>query len=140
MKNKHFKIQSLVQLYEMLPENERIITDILRQIIIDTLPKDYKEKISYNVPFFQGNKAICLVWPSTIHGGGIREGVLLCFWYGNRLKDVDNYLNHGTNKQVFYKIYKTYEDINEPAIVKLLEEAVRVDQLSAKTRRVNSNS
>ena len=135
MKNKRFKIQSLVQLYEMLPENERIITDILRQIIIDTLPKDYKEKISYNVPFFQGNKAVCMVWPSTIHGGGIREGVLLCFWYGNKLNDNDNYLNHGTNKQVFYKIYKTYEDIDEPAIVKLLQEAVRVDQLSAKTKQ-----
>jgi len=131
--------QSLVQLYELLPENERIITDILRQIITDTLPRGYKEKISYNVPFFQGNKAICLVWPSTIHGGGIREGVLIGFWYGNLLNDTDNYLDHGTNKQVFYKIYKTIEDIDQPAIVKLLLEALRVDQLSAKIKREKSN-
>lgn len=130
MKENRIKIQSLVQLYELLPENERLITDILRQIIIETLPKDYKEKISYNVPFFQGNKAICLIWPSTIHGAGIREGVLLGFWYGNRLNDMDNYLMHGTNKQVFYKIYKTLEEIDQAAIVKLLNEAVRVDQLS----------
>jgi hypothetical protein len=128
MKERRAKIQSLVQLYEILPENERIITDILRQIIIQTLPKDYKEKISYNVPYFYGRKGICLVWPSAMPGGGIKEGVLLGFWYGNKLNDVDNYLNHGTNKQIFYKIFKTYDEIDEVAIVKLLIEAVRIDQ------------
>lgn len=82
MKERRIKIQSLVQLYEILPENERITTDILRQIIL----------------------------------------------YGNKLNDVDNYLNHGTNKQIFYKIFKTYDEIDEMAIVKLLKEAVRIDQ------------
>jgi len=33
----------------------------------------------------------------------------LGFWYGNKLQDVDNYLTHGTNKQIFYKIYKSLE-------------------------------
>jgi hypothetical protein len=139
MRKKRLKIQSVVQLYELLPENERILTDILRQIVISTLPQGYREKISHNVPFFQGNKAICLVWPSTIHGGGIREGVLIGFWYGNLLHDLDNYLDHGTNKQVFYKIYKTVEEIDQAALVKLLEEAVKVDQLSAKTKQKKSN-
>ena len=55
------KIRSLVQLYELLPENERIITDVLRQIVIDNLPAYCKEKISYNVPFFYGNKGICII-------------------------------------------------------------------------------
>ncbi|MGH2645971.1 MAG: hypothetical protein ACRDE8_00320, partial [Ginsengibacter sp.] len=77
-----FKIKSILQLYEMLPENEKIITDVLRQIIIDNLPKEYKEKISYNVPFFYGKRGICIVWPATIPRGEIREGVLLGFWYG----------------------------------------------------------
>jgi hypothetical protein len=49
-------------------------------------------------------------------------------WYGNRLKDVDLYLTHGTNKQIFYKIYQSVEEINEKAIVKLLREAVEVDR------------
>ena len=34
-----------------------------------------------------------------------------------------------TNKQVFYKIYKSAEEIDERAIVKLIKEAVRVDLL-----------
>ena len=124
-----FKIRSLVHLFELLPEEERIIVDVLRQIIIENLPERCKEKISYNVPFFYGNRGICIIWPATIPRGGIKEGVLLGFWYGNKLKDPDHYLTHGTNKQVFYKIYKSAEEIDEKAIVKLLKEAIRLDEL-----------
>ena len=122
------KRNTLVQLYELLPENERIIVDVLRQIIIENLPPECKEKISYNVPFFYGNRGLCIVWPATVPRGGIKEGVLLGFWYGNKLNDVDHYLTHGTNKQIFYKIYKSPGEIDETAIVKLLKEAIRVDK------------
>ena len=125
---KPFKINSLVQLFTMLPENERIIVDVLRQIVIENLPSYCKEKMSFNVPFFYGKKGICIIWPSTIPRGGITEGVLLGFWQGNKLNDVDHYLTHGTNRKVFYKIYKSPEEIDEAAIAKLLKEAVRVDQ------------
>ena len=60
------KIRSLVQLYELLPDNERIITDVIRQIVTDNVPSYCKEKISYNVPFFYGNKGICIIWPATV--------------------------------------------------------------------------
>ena len=128
MHSTSFKIKSLVQLFELLPENERIIVDVLRQIITENLPSYCKEKISYNVPFFYGNKGICIVWPSAIPRGGIKEGVLLGFWYGCKLNDKDNYLTHGTNKQIFYKIFKEPEEIDEAAIKKLLKEAVRLDK------------
>lgn len=121
------KIKSLLQLYENLPDEERIITDVLRHIITDNLPPNCKEKISFSVPYFYGNKGICIIWPSAIPRGGIKKGVLLGFWYGNRLKDIDGYLTHGTNKQIFYKVYYSAEEINERAIVKLLKEAVAVD-------------
>ena len=121
------KITSLVELFSILPEDERIIVDVLRQIIIETLPEYCKEKISYNVPLFYGNKSICIVWPATIPRGGIKKGVLLGFWYGNRLKDEDRFLTHGTNKQVFYKIYLSPEEIDERPIKKLLKEAIKLD-------------
>jgi len=124
-----FKIKSLVQLFDLLPENERIIVDVLRQIVIENLPSNCREKISYSVPFFCGNRGICIIWPATVPRGGISEGVLLGFWHGNKLNDADNYLTHGTNKQVFYKIYRSAEEIDEAAIVKLLKEAVRIDRL-----------
>ena len=123
-----FRIKSLVQLFDILPEHEKIIVDVLRQIVIENLPAYCKEKISYNVPFFYGRKGICIIWPSTIPRGGIKEGVLLGFWQGNKLNDVDNFLTRGTNKKVFYKIYRSPDEIDEDPIVKLLKEAIRSDR------------
>ena len=123
------KINSLIQLFEILPDEERIIVDVLRQIILENLPKNCKEKIAYNVPFFYGNRGICIIWPSTIPRGGIKKAVLLGFWHGNKLNDADHYLTRGSNKQVFYKVYQTAAEINEPAVVKLLQEAIRIDHL-----------
>jgi len=122
------RIKSLVQLYDLLPEDEKIIVDVLRHIVIETLPSYCKEKISFNVPYFYGKKGICIIWPSTIPRGGIRKGVLFGFWYGNKLNDVNNYLVQGTNKQIFYKIYHTPEEINVREIVRLLKEAVKLDK------------
>ena len=122
------KIRSVAQLYDLLPEEELMIVDVLRQLIISTLPEYCKEKISYSVPYFFGKKGICIVWPATIPRGGIKSGVLLGFWYGNKLIDVDRYLTHGTNKQIFYKIYHSVEEIDVDAVSKLLEEAVELDR------------
>lgn len=122
------KIRSLIQLYEILPEQERLMVDVLRQIVKETLGDYGKEKISYNVPYFYGRKGICIIWPSTIPRGGIRQGVLFGFWYGRKLRDTEHYLEHGTNKQIYYKIFRRVDDINERAIVKLLKEALKVDR------------
>jgi hypothetical protein len=124
------KITSVVQLYELLPDNERIIVDVLRQLISGTLPSYCKEKLSFNVPYFYGKKGICIVWPSTIPRGGIKKGVLLGFWHGNKLKDKNGYLTLGTNKQVFYKIFQNPEEIDQEEIVRLLREAVKIDKQS----------
>jgi hypothetical protein len=125
--NHNNKITSLVQLFDRLPENERIMVDVLRQIVIENLPTHCKEKLAFNVPYFYGNKGICIIWPAAIPRGGINQGVLLGFWQGNKLNDEDGYLTHGTNKKVFYKIYRDAEEIDEAAIVKLLKEAARID-------------
>jgi hypothetical protein len=123
------KITSLVQVFERLPENERIIVDVLRQIIIENLPNYCKEKLAFNVPYFYGQRGICIIWPASVPGGGFKEGVLLGFWQGNKINDQDGYLTRGTNKKVFYKIYRNAEEIDEAAIVKLLKEAVRLDSM-----------
>lgn len=123
-----FESRSIVQLYERMPENERIIVDVLRQIVRETLPEYCKEKISYNVPLFYGNKAICIIWPASVPRGGVKEGVLLGFWHGNKLNDPDSFLTHGTNKQIYYKIYKSPEQIKERPLKRLLKEAVKLDR------------
>lgn len=123
-----FDSKSIVRLYERMPENERIIVDVLRQIVRETLPGYCKEKLSFNVPLFYGNKAICIIWPASVPRGGIKEGVLFGFWHGNKLNDADGFLTRGTNKQVYYKIFRSPEQIEEKPIKKLLEEAVKLDQ------------
>lgn len=125
---KRIKFQSFVEFWDSLPENERIIVDVLRQIIIEHIPKTCTEKLSYNVPSFYGRRRICLIWPASIARGGIRSGVLLGFWQGYRLPDAENYLIHGTNKQIYYKIYQSVDEIDEHAIAGLLKEAIEVDQ------------
>jgi hypothetical protein len=124
------KISSLLHLFDRLPEHERIIVDVLRQIVLENLPSYCKEKLAFNVPYFYGNRGICIIWPASIPRGGIKQGVLLGFWQGNKLNDEDNYLTQGTNKKVFYKIFRNVEEIDETAIVKLLKEAVRIDRIN----------
>ncbi len=133
------KIQQVHQLIDIIPEHEWIILDVLRGIIQQRLPEYCKEKISYNVPFFYGHRGICIIWPAAIPRGGIKEGVLLGFWQGNKLQDPQGYLIKGTNKKIFYKIYKRVEEIDVGAITQLLDEAIWVDQqhkISKRTRRL----
>lgn len=125
------KIETIYDLFSILPENERIIVDVLREIVLESLPSYCKEKISFSVPYFYGHKGICIIWPATVPRGGIKSGVLFGFWYGNRLIDQDKFLTHGTNKQIFYKIYQTPEEIDDKPLKRLLKEAVKLDLLGA---------
>ncbi|HKZ67265.1 MAG TPA: DUF1801 domain-containing protein [Chitinophagaceae bacterium] len=124
------KFRSMMEFWDWLPENERIIVDVLRQIILENLPKACKEKLTYNVPFYYGKKRICLLWPGSVPWGGFKSGVLLGFCHGNKLKDPADYLTHGTNKQVFYKIFNSVDEIDEMAIITLLKEAVKIDGIT----------
>ena len=125
------KIYSLPELYDIIDTEEKIMVDVLRQIVIENTPDHIREKISYNVPFFYGTKGLCFIWPASIPRGGIKKEVLLGFWYGNKLKDDDGYLVHGKNKRVYYKIFQRVEEIDQTAIVKVLKEAVALDMIAA---------
>lgn len=54
------KIKNIVELFTILPEEERIITDVLRQIILETLPGYCKEKFHLMFPSFMEIKAFAL--------------------------------------------------------------------------------
>ncbi|WP_018628141.1 DUF1801 domain-containing protein [Niabella aurantiaca] len=135
MENKKVKFRSLVELFAFLPADEALLLDILRGIAIETLNGYGKEKISYNVPFFYGNRSLLLIYPAAVPRGGFKSGVMFAFWYGNRLKDEDHYLEHGTNKQIYYRIYHSAEEINISALQTLIHEAVELDKTFKKPRR-----
>lgn len=115
------------EFWEYLPDDEREIVDVLRQIVLENLPAHTIEKFAWNVPCYYGRRQICIIWPASVPRGGIKRGVLLGFSQGHRLPDVHNYLTHGTNKVIFYKIYRSVDEIDERAIVSLLREAVTLD-------------
>jgi hypothetical protein len=116
-----------MELYDLLPEDERSMVDALRHTISETLPGYCQERLSYNVPFLYGNKGTCIVWPAAAPREGIKAGVLLGFWNGQQLVYKDRFLTQGTNKQIFYRIYRYVEEIDKRQIRKLLKEAVRLD-------------
>lgn len=121
------KPQTLAQLYQRINENERVIVDILRQLTLEVLKGYGREKISFGVPYFCGNKGICIIWPASVPRGGFKKGVLFGLWYGNQLQDPSGYLTHGTNKQIFYKIFQSPEEIRIRPLKALLKEAIRLD-------------
>jgi hypothetical protein len=124
---KGLKFQNIVEFREYLSQEEKEITDYLRDIVLRTLPATCKEKLSYNVPFYSGRRRICFIWPGSVPWGGFRKGVMLGFCQGNKLKDPNFYLTHGSNKQVYYIIYNTLEEIDEDIVVSLLEDALLTD-------------
>lgn len=114
-------------LYDMLTPQEVVILDVLRGIIKDRLPPYCKEKLSFNVPFFYGHRGICILWPASIPGGGVNEGVLMGFWQANKLDDIHHYLTHGSNKKIYYKIFKHVSEIDIENIYFLLDQAIELD-------------
>lgn len=131
-----FKVKTLDQLYSVLPESELIITDVLRELIHAVSDGYCKEKISFQVPYFYHHKGIAIVWPSAIPRGGIKEGVLFGIWYGNRMSHLYDYLTKGENKQIFYRVIQSVEDIDEKKIKKILREAIEIDKNWKKSPRL----
>ena len=121
------KFKSMLEFWEHLPESERIITDVLRQVVLETLPPYCKEKLTYNVPFYYGKRRICLIWPASVPWGGIGRGVLFGFCQGPKILDSEGYLDHGNNKHVYYKIFRSTEEIEIDQLTTLLKYAVKID-------------
>lgn len=103
------------------------MVDVLRQIILENLPETCKEKFAWNVPCYYGHRMICIIWPASVPRGGIKNGVLLGFAQGKKLKNENGYIKSGTNKKIYYLVIPTAEDINEKEIILLIKEAIEID-------------
>lgn len=109
-----------------LPENERRITETLREIILDTLP-GVQEKLSYGTPYFYRKNRICFLWPASAPLGGNYEGVMLGFCKAHLLSNEQGLLDMGARKQVGVVIFKNLKEIREDVIREVLLEAAVVD-------------
>ncbi|MEZ4776402.1 MAG: DUF1801 domain-containing protein [Bacteroidia bacterium] len=113
---------------DYLPDNERVIVDVLRQIILDCIP-DCREKLSYNVPYYWRHSRVCFIWPSAVPWGNVKlNGVQLGFCQGYKLSDEIGFLEKGNRKQVYSKTFTRVEEIDEELVRAYLYEAVEVDK------------
>jgi hypothetical protein len=126
------KIQTLAALYAMLPAEERIMVDVLRGFVAENIPDYCKEKISWQVPNFYGYKSIFIIWPASIKGGGFTEGVFFGCWRGCYLPNKNNFLKSGTNKRIFYRIFKHVDEIDFEGLLVIIKEVVALDKSYSK--------
>ncbi|MBK8955596.1 MAG: DUF1801 domain-containing protein [Saprospiraceae bacterium] len=128
MKYQNLQFKSLDDLLNFLTEDQRILTERLREIIFETLPH-VKEKLSYNVPFYFLNSRIAFIWPGAVPWGKtVKSGVDLGFPLGYLLPP-NSYLQKGNRKEVHIKNILTEADINERIIIELLNQSAEIDEI-----------
>jgi len=124
-KMQNVSFRSVGEFLEYLPAEERVIVDVLRKLILDTLP-GIEERLSFNVPFYRMKKDICFIWPASILWGKKKtyEGVRLGFSYGHLLQDEMGYLDKGNRKQVSWRDFVHTQEIDQDLIRTYLYEAI----------------
>jgi hypothetical protein len=126
------------ELLMRLPDQERVITRMLRSLILAADPR-MREKFSYGVPYFFHHRMICFVWPFSQVPAGYpqptHEGVTLGFCYGNLLANSDGMLQMEKRKQVGVVKFSSTHDIHEREISVLLQEAIIIDESFRKSKQ-----
>ncbi|NQV51648.1 MAG: DUF1801 domain-containing protein [Flavobacteriales bacterium] len=122
------KFQSVEEMLDFLPEDELLMTERLRSLIIECIP-NVEERLSYNVPFYRLRRGICFIWPGAVAWGSKRsyEGVRLGFMQGNLLSDEHGILRRGERKFVCYVEVKDWKKAPIDAIRQCLFEAAIID-------------
>lgn len=121
------KFNNFDEFYDYIHLEEKEIVLFLRELIFEIIP-DIKEKLSYNVPFYSRNKAICYIWPCSIPWGKVtRTGVSFSLSKGYLLNDKYNYLDKGNRKQIYSRHFHSFQDIDVKIVKDFLFEALIVD-------------
>ncbi len=117
------------EFFQSLPKNEQVISRRLRTLILDADP-GIREQFSYGVPYYFRKRRICFVWPQSSQYGPKDALVSLGFCYGHMLSNEQGVLLSEGRSQVYIIKYSSLNDINEPVINALLQEALMVDHLA----------
>lgn len=129
MKMQDVNFRSVDDMMDYLPQDEKEITQVLRELVKDCIPH-VREKLAYNVPFYSLNKNICYIWPGSIPWGkSTFQGVQFGFTSGNLLQDEVNFLEAGKRKHVRTRLLKKLHEDDLNMLRTFLFEAVEVDSL-----------
>lgn len=128
--------KSIEEFLEYLPEEERIIVEKLRKLVLDCAP-DAREKLSFNVPFYSYHRNFCFIWPASVLWGKKKsyEGVRLGFTSGYLMADEIGYLDKGGRKQVYWRDFVHPKEIDAELIRAYIYEALFIDEEQYKAKR-----
>ena len=116
-----------------LPRSERVITQALRSIIMDSDPR-IAEKLSYGVPYFSIRRRICFVWPASAPYGPKVGKVSLGMCFGYLISDHDKMLQMDGRMQVSVARFGSLSEIDERKINEIMQEAILVDNMKLKRK------
>ena len=119
--------------YFDLPEQEQQIVDVLREIVLEAAP-NFREKISYNVPYYFLNSRVCFIWPSSVKPGP-RAGVVFGLCRGQMLSNEQGLLELENRKEVGTITFRRPEEIDADAVREILYEAILLDEEIARGKR-----
>lgn len=119
--------RNIDELFDQLPEEERVIAAILRTLVKENLP-DVREKLSWGAPFYHGKRSICFIWPASIPWGKLQEGVALGFARADVLEH-NGFLGIDNRKQIGRHVFLRAEEIDVEVVSDLLQQALAFDQL-----------
>ena len=117
------KYGNVDEMIAALPKAERVITNRLRALVAECIPKaEEKSYYDWAVPFYKHNRLICFIWPTP------PNGVTLGFQYGNLMSNEDGALLAEGRKQVYVLYIRSMKELNEKQVRALLYEASMIDE------------
>ena len=128
MLNGGLRFSSVAAMLDFLPDDERALTEQLRELIISEAP-DLKERLSFNVPFYKGRRDVCFIWPASVLWGRTKtyEGVRFGLSYGSLVPGCEPYLQRGYRKQVCWRDLQRLTSTDERMIRTVLRAGLAVD-------------
>lgn len=130
---------SIEEYISKLPANEKKIAAKLHKVICSMLP-GAEEKFTFGVPHYFGNSRICFLWPSSVSGGKIKEGIALGFCQGYLMGNEEGILKREGKTNISVIFYTSVKQIDEPVLCELLAEAIMIDERAAMTGHLKSRS
>ncbi len=112
--------------YNQVEGEDRLMVDILRDIVYE-VESNFREKISYDVPYYFLHSRVCFIWPSAVKFGP-KKGVKFGFCKGAHLDDFDTILDTEGRKEIGTITFLKAEDIKAKQIKELLYQALILDK------------
>jgi len=118
-----------------LADVEKDIVSYLRTLVLQTFP-DFREKISYGVPYYFNRSRVCFIWPASVCPGP-PSGVVLGFCRGYLLSNEHGLLRMDGRKQVALIPFHAVREIDNAVVAGIIEEAIFVDEQYASQEHIS---